>query len=56
MTKTLTVHGNSAALVIDKPIRDLLGITMKTPLEIKTDGRSLVITPLRNGRKSRKAA
>lgn len=45
MTKHLTQHGNSAALVIDKPILALLNITMTTPLEISTDGRSLVISP-----------
>jgi len=45
MTKHLTTHGNSAALIIDKPILALLNITMKTPLEISTDGRSLVISP-----------
>ncbi len=50
MTKHLTNHGNSAALVIEKPIMDLLGITMKTPLEITTDGRSLVISPVSEGR------
>lgn len=45
MTKHLTQHGNSAALVIDKPILALLNIDMTTPLEISTDGRSLVISP-----------
>lgn len=46
MIKRLTAHGNSAALIIDKPILDLLGITMETPLEVSTDGRSLVISPV----------
>ncbi len=46
MIKKLTVHGNSAALIIDKPILELLGITMETPLEVSTDGRSLVISPV----------
>ena len=45
MTKHLTPHGNSAALIIDKPILALLNISMTTPLEISTDGRSLVISP-----------
>lgn len=45
MIKTLTAHGNSAALIIDKPILELLGITMETPLKITTDGKSLVISP-----------
>ena len=45
MTKHLTQHGNSAALIIDKPILELLHINMETLLEISTDGRSLVISP-----------
>jgi antitoxin component of MazEF toxin-antitoxin module len=49
MTKTLTRLGNSLALVIDKPILDLLNIDDKTPLSIVTDGQSLVISPLING-------
>ncbi len=46
MTKTLTAHGNSAALIIDKPIMELLHITMETPLEISTDGKKLIISPI----------
>ena len=47
MIKTLTRHGNSLALVIDKPILDLLGISHDTPLEIRTDdGKSLKVTPV----------
>lgn len=47
MIKNLTAHGNSAALIIDKPILELLDITMDTPLKITTDGRNLIISPLR---------
>ncbi|MGE5398541.1 MAG: hypothetical protein ACM3MK_13535 [Chitinophagales bacterium] len=46
MVKTLTAHGNSAALIIDKAILELLGITMTTPLKLSTDGKSLIISPL----------
>jgi antitoxin component of MazEF toxin-antitoxin module len=45
MTKKLVQHGNSAALIIDKPILDLLNLSMDTPLEITTDGRNIVISP-----------
>jgi len=45
MIKTLTKHGNSYALVIDKPILDLLKIRPDTPLEIATDGKKLLVTP-----------
>jgi antitoxin MazE len=47
MTKTLTRHGNSYALVIDKPILELLHATPETPFEIMTDGQCLVLTPVR---------
>ncbi len=47
MVKTLTVHGNSAALIIDKPILEMLQITPETPLKISTDGKNLIISPLR---------
>jgi len=46
MVKTLTRHGNSLALVLDKPILELLNIDGDTPLHIATDGRSLVISPV----------
>ncbi|MCC6151304.1 MAG: AbrB/MazE/SpoVT family DNA-binding domain-containing protein [Planctomycetes bacterium] len=45
MVKTLVKHGNSYALIIDKPIMDLLKITPETPLEITTDGNALVMSP-----------
>lgn len=45
MTKTLTKHGNSYALVIDRAIMELLKITPETELEISTDGTVLTITP-----------
>ena len=48
MIKTLTKHGNSYALVIDKPILELLHTTSDTPFEIISDGRSLVLTPVRD--------
>jgi len=45
MIKTLTKHGNSYALVIDKPILELLRIKPDSPLEVSTDGRVLTIAP-----------
>ena len=50
MVKHLTQHGNSAALVIDKAVLELLHITMKTPLELATDGKNLIISPVRNAK------
>ena len=52
MVKHLTPHGNSAALVIDKAVLEILRITMKTPLELATDGKSLIISPVRDGKRT----
>jgi len=49
MVKKLTRHGNSLALVIDRPILDLLGIDADTPLQITTDGKGLHIVPAVEG-------
>jgi len=54
MIKTLTKHGNSYAMVIDKPILELLHTTPDTPFEIISDGRSLVLTPVRSSEESKK--
>lgn len=45
MVKKLTKHGNSLALVIDRPIPDLLRIDPETPLDVSTDGRQLIVAP-----------
>jgi antitoxin MazE len=45
MTKTLVKHGNSFALIIDKPILDLLNIKEDTQLSVTTDGKSIVVGP-----------
>ncbi len=46
MLKKLTRHGNSLALVIDKGVLELLNIDDQTPLEISTDGRLLLFSPV----------
>jgi antitoxin component of MazEF toxin-antitoxin module len=45
MTKKLIRHGNSAALVLDKALLDVLKVQMDTPLEVTTDGRNIIISP-----------
>ncbi len=45
MTKKLIRHGNSAALVLDKALLDLLKVEMDTPLQVTTDGRNIIISP-----------
>lgn len=54
MIKNLTKHGNSYAMVIDKPILELLGTTPDTPFEIISDGRCLVLTPVRSKQEEKK--
>lgn len=51
MRKTLVKHGNSLALVVDRPILDLLGADGDTPFDITTDGQALILTPVRDGRR-----
>ena len=48
MIKTLTKHGNSAALVIERPILELLGATADTAFEVVTDGNALILTPIKD--------
>ncbi len=54
MIKHLTPHGNSMALVIDKPILELLKIDTKTSLDVATDGRNLIISPVHDESKNKK--
>jgi antitoxin component of MazEF toxin-antitoxin module len=54
MIKTLTKHGNSWALVIDKPVLELLNIEPQTPLKIRTDGQTLIIAPADDSARKRK--
>lgn len=44
--KTLVAIGNSLGIIIEKPILDILHIERDTPLDVKTDGNSLIIRPL----------
>lgn len=52
MVKKLTKTGNSLALVLDKPILERLRIDVNTPLEVSTDGEVIVISPVRNSRRT----
>jgi len=53
MVKKMTKHGNSMALVIDRPILELLKIDAETPLDITTDGEVLIIAPVRDKKRRR---
>lgn len=48
MIKKLIQHGNSSALIIDKPIMELLNIDFETPLELSTDGKNIIISPVKD--------
>lgn len=54
MVKNLTKHGNSYALVIDRPILELLRATPETPFEIISDGQCLILTPVRDPNEEQK--
>ena len=45
MTKKLIQHGNSVALVIDKPIMEMLKITNETLFDLSTDGKNIILSP-----------
>lgn len=45
MLKKLVKYGNSNALILDKAILELLNIKEGATIKIKTDGKSIIITP-----------
>ncbi len=45
MLKKLVKYGNSNALILDKAILELLNIEEGSTIKLKTDGRSIIITP-----------
>jgi antitoxin component of MazEF toxin-antitoxin module len=49
MIKTLKKHGNSMALVIEKPLMEALGIQADTPLQVTMNGNTLMVTPTNVG-------
>ena len=54
MVKTLIKHGNSYALVIDRAILDLLRVSPETPLELTTNGETLMVSPVRDASRQEK--
>jgi antitoxin component of MazEF toxin-antitoxin module len=53
MIKTLTKHGNSLALVIEKPVLELLGADAETPFDVTTDGQVLILSPIKDSGRSK---
>ncbi len=54
MIKKLSKHGNSLALIIDRPVLELLNIGPDTPLDVSTDGQVLIISPVLRAKRTRK--
>jgi antitoxin component of MazEF toxin-antitoxin module len=54
MIKKLSKHGNSLALVIDRPILELLKIDEETDLNVATDGQTLIISPVQDAKRRKK--
>jgi antitoxin component of MazEF toxin-antitoxin module len=48
MIKSLTKHGNSLALVIEKPILELIGADADTSFDVSTDGQVLILSPVKD--------
>ena len=48
MQKTLTRHGNSLAIVIERPILELLNADANTTFDVSTDGTALILTPIQD--------
>ncbi len=46
MLKKLSKYGNSTTLVIDKAILELLNMNESGMVRLRTDGRSLIVTPV----------
>ena len=56
MIKKLVKHGNSRALIIDKPILEIIGATDDSEFTITTNGSSLTITPVKSAEEERRLA
>lgn len=54
MSKKLTKHGNSLALIIDKPLLKLLNISEKTQLDLSIEDGALIVRPAtKKGKRSK---
>ncbi|PYI79819.1 MAG: AbrB family transcriptional regulator [Verrucomicrobia bacterium] len=52
MIKMLVRHGNSFALILDKPVLELLNVDPARPVALSTtDGKSLLVAPLSSAEK-----
>jgi antitoxin component of MazEF toxin-antitoxin module len=56
MIKNLTRTGNSVALVLDKQLLEAANLEPDEPVEVSTNGRVIVIAPVRSKREVDKLA
>jgi antitoxin MazE len=56
MIKKLTRTGNSVALVLDKQLLDAANLDPDDPVEVSTNGRVVVIAPVRSKRDTERLA
>ena len=54
MIKNFVKHGNSWALIIDRPILELLKMSPDDPVEITTDGATMIISPASSAQRKTK--
>lgn len=52
MIKKLTRQGNSAALIIDRTLMNLLDIDQDTELKLTVNGQQLIVEPLTDDERS----
>jgi antitoxin component of MazEF toxin-antitoxin module len=48
MIRKMVPHGSDVAIIIDKPLMEQLELDIDTPLEISTDGKNLILSPVRD--------
>jgi antitoxin MazE len=53
MTKKIIAIGNSQGVIIDKTILELLKIPSDAELDIETDGKRIILTPVRTSARTR---
>ena len=54
MRKKLTRTGTNLALVLDKQLLDRAGIDTDTPIDVSTNGQVIVLSPVRDRRRTGK--
>jgi antitoxin component of MazEF toxin-antitoxin module len=53
LIKKLVRHGNSLAIVIERSVIKLLGADEKTLFDVTTDGKTLILNPIKSELKSK---